>query len=102
MKFRIIVGKRAQVGNKTGYGMKNSREMPDYYRRVYERWYSWFAHIYDPSVKVLFFFLNGGFGGERGWRESIIEWISPQPGEKILDICCGTGSLTIMLAKRLA
>ncbi len=82
--------------------MKNSREMPDYYRRVYEKWYSGFAHIYDPFIKALLFFLNGGFGGERRWRELIIEWISPQPGEKILDICCGTGTLTIMLAKRLA
>ncbi len=82
--------------------VKNRIEMPDYYRSAYEKWYSWFAHIYDPFMKVLFFFLNGGFGGERRWRELIIEWINPQPGEKILDICCGTGTLTIMLAKRLA
>jgi len=94
--------KRVQVEDKARYGMKNRREMPDYYRRVYEKWYSWFAHIYDPFVKLLFFFLNKGFGGERRWRESIIEWINPQPGEKIADICCGTGTLTIMLAKRLA
>ncbi len=82
--------------------MKNKKEMPDYYRRVYEKWYSWFAHIYDPFVKGLCFFLNKGFGGERRWRELIIEWLNPQPGEKIADICCGTGTLTIMLAKRLA
>jgi len=82
--------------------MKNSREMQNYYRRVYEKWYRWFAHIYDPFVKVLCFLLNGGFGGERRWRESIVKWIDPQPGEKIADICCGTGTLTIMLAKRLA
>ncbi len=82
--------------------MKNKREMPDYYRKVYEKWYRWFAHVYDPFVKALFFFLNGGFGGERRWRELIIEWIHPQPGEKIIDICCGTGTLTIMLAKGLA
>ena len=75
--------------------------MLDYYRRVYERWYSRFAHIYDPFVKTFFFFFNGGFGAERRWRESIIEWIDPQPGEKIIDICSGTGTLTIMIARRL-
>jgi len=82
--------------------MKNSREMPDYYRRVYEKWYEWLSYIYDPFVKVLFFFFGGGFGGERRWRELIIELLDPQPGEKILDICCGTGTLTIMLGERLA
>jgi len=82
--------------------MKNNIEMPDYYRRVYEKWYNWFAHICDPFVKVFCFFLNGGFGGEQRWRGLIIDWINPQPGEKILDICSGTGTLTIMLAKRLA
>jgi len=82
--------------------MKNSREMPDYYRRVYEKWYSWFAHIYDPFVKVFFFLFNGGFGGEKRWRELIMEWINPQPDEKVLDICSGTGALTLILAKRLA
>ena len=81
---------------------KNRRKIPDYYRRTYEKWYSWFAHIYDPFVKVIFFLLNGGFGGERRWRELIVRWINPQQGEKILDICSGTGTLTIMLAKRLA
>jgi len=75
--------------------------MSDYYRKVYERWYSKFSYIYDPFVKTFCFFFNGGFGGERRWRELIVEWISPQPREKILDICSGTGTLTIMIAKRL-
>jgi len=37
---------------------KNRRGMPDYYQKTYEKWYKWFSHIYDPFVKVLFFFLN--------------------------------------------
>uniref|UniRef100_A0A7V0Z819 Methyltransferase domain-containing protein n=1 Tax=candidate division WOR-3 bacterium TaxID=2052148 RepID=A0A7V0Z819_UNCW3 len=81
--------------------MKNSREMLNYYRRIYEKGYKWFSYVYDPFVKLLFFVLNGGFGGERRWRELIIEWTNPQPGEKILDICCGTSTLAIMLGERL-
>ena len=75
--------------------------MLDYYRKVYEKWYSWFSYMYDPFIKTFCFIFNRGFGGEKRWRELIIEWIDPQPGEKILDICSGTGTLTIMLAKRL-
>ena len=75
--------------------------MSDYYRKVYESWYKRFSCIYDPSIKAFCFFFNGGFGGERRWRELIVEWINPQPREKILDICCGTGTLTIMIAKRM-
>ncbi|NIM97544.1 MAG: class I SAM-dependent methyltransferase [candidate division Zixibacteria bacterium] len=82
--------------------MKNRSEMPDYYRAVWESWYSWFAHICDPFVKVFCFLFNGGFGGERRWRELIIKWIDPQPGEKVVDICSGTGTLATMLAERLA
>jgi ubiquinone/menaquinone biosynthesis C-methylase UbiE len=75
--------------------------MLDYYRRVYEKWYGRFSPIYDPFTKTIFFFFNGGFGGERRWRELIVEWINPQPGEKILDMCSGTGTLTVMIAKKL-
>ncbi len=76
--------------------------MPDYYRRTYARWYDWFAYIFDPFARAFCFIFYGGFGGERRFRELIIEWIDPQPGEKILDICSGTGTLSIMLAERLA
>jgi demethylmenaquinone methyltransferase/2-methoxy-6-polyprenyl-1,4-benzoquinol methylase len=82
--------------------MENQTQMPDYYGRVWETWYSWFAHVCDPFVKGFCFLFNGGFGGERRWRESIIDWLDPQPGERVLDICSGTGTLAMMLAERLA
>lgn len=72
-----------------------------YYRGTCNKWYSWFAYVYDPFVKVLFFILGGGFGAEPQWRESVVEWINPQPNERILDICSGTGTLTIVLGWRL-
>jgi len=81
---------------------KNRGEVADYYRRVWEGWYSWFAYACDPFVKTFFFLFNGGFGGERRWRESIIDRLDLQPGDKVLDICSGTGTLAIMLARRLA
>jgi len=76
-------------------------ELPDYYKTTYEPWYTWFSLIYDPFMKVLFFILNGGFGGERRWRQLIVDWLDPRPGERIIDICCGTGTLSIMLGDRL-
>lgn len=81
--------------------MKNSREMPDYYVRVYKNWYKWFSRIYDYFMKAMCIPYYG-FGGERKFRELIVDWVNPQQNEKILDICSGTGTLTIMIAKRLA
>jgi ubiquinone/menaquinone biosynthesis C-methylase UbiE len=75
--------------------------MLDYYRKVYEKWYGRYSRIYDPFLKSFCFLFNQGFGGERRWRESIVEWIDPQQGEKIIDICSGTGTLTVMIARRL-
>lgn len=52
-------------------------------------------------MRLFCFLFNGGFGGQRRFRELIIKWIDPQPGEKIIDICCGTGALTTMLSEKL-
>jgi demethylmenaquinone methyltransferase/2-methoxy-6-polyprenyl-1,4-benzoquinol methylase len=75
---------------------------PSYYKTTYVAWYRWFSYIYDPFIKAFCFILNGGFGGERRWRQLIVEWIDPRPGERIIDICCGTGTLSIMLGKKIA
>jgi len=37
---------------------------------------------------------------ERRWRRLLVERIDPLPGEKILDVGCGTGSLAILLKTR--
>jgi ubiquinone/menaquinone biosynthesis C-methylase UbiE len=82
--------------------MDASKGLPDYYREKYVPWYSWFSRIYDPFVKLLLFLLNGGFGGERRLREFVIDRLDPSPGEKVIDICSGTGTLSLTLAERLS
>jgi len=74
----------------------------DYYQRTYQVWYRRFCHLYDPFLKMAFFILNGGFGGELRGRQTIVDWVDPRPGQKIIDICCGTGTLTLLLARRAA
>lgn len=81
--------------------MDASPHVPDYYRERYVSWYGWFSYVYDIFVKVFLFVLNGGFGGERRLRQLVIEWLELAPGDKVLDICSGTGTLSIMLGRAL-
>jgi demethylmenaquinone methyltransferase/2-methoxy-6-polyprenyl-1,4-benzoquinol methylase len=74
---------------------------PDYYSRVYSRIYKYLGRFYDPFVRSALFFMNGGSGGERRWREDTVDFLDPLPGERIVDLCSGTGTLTIMIADRL-
>ena len=82
--------------------MGANEHLPAYYRQRYISWYRWFSRIYDPFAKLLLFVLNGGPGGERRLRESVIGRLAPVPGDKVVDICSGTGTLSLMLAERLS
>ena len=74
---------------------------PDHYARVYARIYDHLARFYDPFVRSALFFMNGGPGGERRWRADAVDFLDPAPGDRIVDLCSGTGTLTIMIAERL-
>ena len=46
-------------------------------------------------------FLNDlfSFGMHRIWKKKLLSFLNPLPGEKWLDLCCGTGDLSFALAK---
>jgi ubiquinone/menaquinone biosynthesis C-methylase UbiE len=81
--------------------MNDNINIPEYYRKTYLRWYRWFSIIYDLFMRFFSFLFFGGFGGERKLRGLAIEWLEPHSGEKIIDICSGSGTLAIMLAETL-
>jgi demethylmenaquinone methyltransferase/2-methoxy-6-polyprenyl-1,4-benzoquinol methylase len=68
--------------------------VPAYYKA--ECWRR-FSKFYDFLVWL--FFLP--FGGEKRYRARFVNFIAPQPEEQVLDICCGTGTLTALVAGRL-
>ncbi len=39
-------------------------------------------------------------GLHRHWKRTLLAALRPRPGERFLDLCCGTGDLTLLLAER--
>ena len=40
------------------------------------------------------------FGLHRIWKRQAVAWLQPRPGQQLLDLCCGTGDLALVLAAR--
>jgi ubiquinone/menaquinone biosynthesis C-methylase UbiE len=53
------------------------------------------AWLYDPLIEKL------SFGRERRFREKTLEHLAVQANDRILDVGCGTGSLTLAISRRL-
>ncbi len=54
------------------------------------------AWLYDPIIE------NLSFGRERRFRELNIKHMSVSPSDRILDVGCGTGSLTLLIDRYLS
>lgn len=39
------------------------------------------------------------FGLHRAWKRRLVRWAGVRPGEKALDLCCGTGDIAFALAR---
>lgn len=73
-----------------------SHSMTDYQSKRYRDIYDVFiSKLYDFGLKV------GLMGNERILRMSVFDVVSPyiKRGDHVLDLCCGTGTLTALLAK---
>ena len=48
--------------------------------------------LYDPVVRAT--------TRERTFKRQLVEKLDPAPGERVLDLACGTGTLALMIAER--
>lgn len=39
-------------------------------------------------------------GLHRLWKRQALTWLRPRPGQRLLDLCCGTGDLALLMAAR--
>ena len=54
------------------------------------------APVYDRFNDLL------SLGQHRIWKKMALRWCEPKHGETWLDLCCGSGDMTALLAKRVA
>lgn len=74
--------------------MNNNINKPDHYS---DEFWEKFARFYNTATNFYLF----PFGGERSFRNQIFNFGQPKEDEQILDVCCGTGTLTMLIAKKL-
>ena len=65
---------------------------PSYYSVAY--WRRW-ARLYDRTVTLAFL----PFGGEKRFRRKFVAMAGLKNTDSVLDICCGTGSTTAIIAE---
>lgn len=66
-------------------------------RNLYKWWYD---HIQSKFYNLMMKWMSLPFGGETALRKAMIEPVSFEKGERILDMCCGTGGATFSISER--
>jgi demethylmenaquinone methyltransferase/2-methoxy-6-polyprenyl-1,4-benzoquinol methylase len=64
---------------------------PEYYSVSF--WRRW-SRLYDRVVTISFL----PFGGEKRFRQNFVNMAGIKSSDRVLDICCGTGSTTAIIA----
>jgi len=62
--------------------------------RYVRRLFSTIADRYDLITVLL------SFGLDRGWKRRVVDLAAPRPGQRALDLACGTGDITFGLGAR--
>ena len=60
---------------------------PEQVRDLFDR----IAPSYDRLNDTL------SLGLHRLWKRQAIAWLAPEPGQRLLDLCCGTGDLALAM-----
>jgi len=63
---------------------------PEQVRDLFDR----IAPAYDNLNDLL------SLGLHRLWKRQALVWLNPMPGQRLLDLCCGTGDLALLLAEK--
>ena len=66
-------------------------------RKLY-RWF--YDHVGSRYYNLIVKWCALLFGGERQMRQVMLDIVPLEPGERVLDMCCGTGGTTFTIAER--
>ena len=82
----------ASQNKKTHFGFKEIEEKDK--AQMVRGVFSSVASKYDIMNDVM------SFGIHRIWKNSMMDWLSPQPNQKLLDVAGGTGDISFRFLKR--